>query len=86
MKSQEAETLQVGDAVVWIPDKGKGEVIEKNLCSVKMLWEDGQSGIFQFTDLMSQIERASHSHDCFIKIVPVDKVLLAMVLFPLMCK
>jgi hypothetical protein len=58
MKPQEAETLQVGDAVVWIPDKGKGEVIEKNHCSVKILWEDGQSGIFQFTDLMSQIERA----------------------------
>jgi hypothetical protein len=63
MKSQEAETLQVGDAVVWIPDNGKGKVIEKNHCSVKILWEDGQSGIFQFTDLMSQIERASQSHD-----------------------
>jgi hypothetical protein len=59
MKPQEAETLQVGDAVVWIPDKGKGEVIGKNHCSVKILWKDGQSGIFQFTDLMSQIERAS---------------------------
>ena len=59
MKSQEAKTLQVGDPVVWIPDKGKGEVVEINHCSVKILWEDGQSGIFQFTDLMSQIERPS---------------------------
>jgi hypothetical protein len=63
MNPQEAEALQVGDPVVWIPDQGMGEVIEKDRCSVKILWQDGQSGIFQFTDLMSQIERASRCVD-----------------------
>ena len=63
MKPPEAETLQVGDAVVWIPDKGKGIVVEKNHSSVTILWQDGQSGVFQFTDLMSQIARASDRPD-----------------------
>jgi hypothetical protein len=40
-------------------DSGRvnGEVILKDGCGVKIRWEDGQLGYYQFTDLLSQIER-----------------------------
>jgi hypothetical protein len=37
----------------------KGEVIAKDGFGVKICWEDGQLGYYQFTDLLSQIERLS---------------------------
>jgi hypothetical protein len=35
----------------------KGEVIAKDGSGIKVCWEDGQLGYYQFTDLLSQIER-----------------------------
>jgi hypothetical protein len=34
-----------------------GEVIVKDCSGVRIRWEDGQLGYYQFTDLLSQIER-----------------------------
>jgi hypothetical protein len=57
MNAQEAQTLQLHEIVVWTPDGMKGEVIAKDGFGVKIHWEDGQLGYYQFTDLLSQIER-----------------------------
>jgi hypothetical protein len=57
MNVQEAQTLQLHAMVVWTPDGIKGEVIVKDGYGVKIRWEDGQFGYYQFTDLLSQIER-----------------------------
>jgi hypothetical protein len=57
MNAQEAQTLQLHEIVVWTPDGIKGEVIAKDGFGVKILWRDGQLGYYQFTDLLSQIER-----------------------------
>jgi len=59
MNAQEAQTLQLHQMVVWTPDGMTGEVIEKDGPGVKVRWEDGQSGYYRYTDLLSQIERAS---------------------------
>jgi hypothetical protein len=57
MNAQEAQTLQLHEMVVWTPDGMRGEVIVKDGSGVKIRWEDGQFGYYQFTDLLSQIER-----------------------------
>ena len=58
MNAQEAQTLQLHEMVVWTPDGMKGEVIVKDGSGVKIRWEDGQFGYYQFTDLLSQIEKS----------------------------
>jgi hypothetical protein len=57
MKAQEAQTLQLFEMVVWNPDGMKGEIVAKDGHGVEIRWEDGQSGYYQFSDLLSQIER-----------------------------
>jgi hypothetical protein len=57
MNPQEARTLQLREIVVWIPDGTAGEVIVKDGSGVRIRWEDGQFGYYQFTDLLSQMER-----------------------------
>ena len=57
MNSQEAQTLHLHELVVWTPDGMNGEVIVKDCSGVRIRWEDGQLGYYQFTDLLSQIER-----------------------------
>jgi hypothetical protein len=57
MNPQEARTLQLREMVVWTPDGMAGEVIVKDGSGVRIRWEDGQFGYYQFTDLLSQIER-----------------------------
>ena len=57
MNTQEAQTLQLNEMVAWAPDGMKGEVIAKDGSGVRIRWEDGQLGYYQFTDLLSQIER-----------------------------
>ena len=59
MNGQEAQTLQLHEIVVWTPDGMEGEVIAKDDFGVKIHWADGQLGYYQFTDLLSQIERLS---------------------------
>ena len=61
MNPQEARTLQLNEMVVWTPDGMKGEVIVKDGFGIRILWKDGQSGYYQFTDLLSQIERLPSS-------------------------
>jgi hypothetical protein len=58
VNAQESETLQLNDTVVWIPDGIRGEVVTKDGSGIKIRWEDGQLGYYQFTDLLSQIERS----------------------------
>jgi hypothetical protein len=57
MNAQESEFLQLHETVVWTPDRMRGQVIAKDRCGVKIRWDDGQLGYYQFTDLLSQIER-----------------------------
>ena len=57
MNTQEAQTLQLNEMVIWTPDGMKGEVIAKDGSGVTIRWEDGQLGYYQFADLPSQIER-----------------------------
>ena len=57
MDAQEATTLQLQEQVVWTPDGTVGEVIAKDSSGVKIHWKDGQFGYYQFTDLLSQIQR-----------------------------
>jgi hypothetical protein len=57
MNAEESETLQLHETVVWIPDGVRGEVVLKESSGIKIRWEDGQLGYYQFTDLLSQIER-----------------------------
>jgi hypothetical protein len=59
MNAQESETLQLHESVVWTPDGMRGEVIAKDRSGIKIRWEDGQLGYYQFTELLSQIERAA---------------------------
>jgi hypothetical protein len=59
MNPQEAQTLQLHEIVVWTPDGMKGEVIVMDGSGVEIRWDDGQCGYYQFTDLLSQIERLS---------------------------
>jgi hypothetical protein len=59
MNPQEAQTLQLGEVVIWTPDGMEGEIIAKDGFGVKISWNDGQLGDYQFTDLLSQIERAT---------------------------
>ena len=59
MNEQEARNLRLHEIVVWTPDGMKGEVIAKDGFGVEICWEDGQIGYYQFTDLLSQIERLS---------------------------
>ena len=59
MNAQEAQTLQLHEIVVWTPDGMKGEVIVMDGSGVEIRWDDGQCGHYQFTDLLSQIERLS---------------------------
>jgi hypothetical protein len=63
MKADEAQTLQLDEMVVWTPDGMNGEVIAKDNSGVKIRWEDGQFGYYQFTDLLSQIERSPSAVD-----------------------
>ena len=58
MNPQEAQTLQLHEIVVWTPDGMMGEVIVKDGSGVRIRWEDGQLGYYQFTELLSQIERS----------------------------
>ena len=58
MNAQEAQTLQLREIVVWTPDGTTGEVIVVDGSGVKVRWEDDQCGYYQFTDLLSQIERS----------------------------
>ena len=58
MDAENARGLKLHEAVVWIPDGIQGEVIEKKETGVVVRWQDGQTGYYQFTDLLSQIERA----------------------------
>jgi hypothetical protein len=57
MNTQAAQTLQLNEIVIWTPDGMKGEVIVRDSSGVRIRWEDGQLGYYQFTDLLSQIER-----------------------------
>jgi hypothetical protein len=57
MNTLEAQTLQLNEMVIWTPDGMKGEVIVRDGSGVRIRWEDGQLGYYQFTDLLSQIER-----------------------------
>jgi hypothetical protein len=57
MKALEASTLELHELVVWTPDGTNGEVFAKDNSGVEIRWEDGQFGYYQFTDLLSQIER-----------------------------
>jgi hypothetical protein len=57
MNTQEAQTLQLNEMVIWTQDGMKGEVIVRDGSGVRIRWEDGQLGCYQFTDLLSQIER-----------------------------
>jgi hypothetical protein len=57
MNAEESETLQLHQAVVWTPDGVRGEVVAKDTSGIKIQWIDGQLGYYQFTDLLSQIER-----------------------------
>jgi hypothetical protein len=57
MNAREAQTLHLHELVVWTPDGMNGEVIVKDCYGVRIRWEDGQLGYYQFTDLLSQIER-----------------------------
>jgi hypothetical protein len=57
MNTKEAQTLRLHEIVIWTPDGMKGKVIEKDGFGVKIFWGDGQLGYYQFTDLLSQIER-----------------------------
>jgi hypothetical protein len=57
MNPQEARTLQLCEMVVWTPDGMMGEVIIKDGSGVRIHWKDGQCGYYQFSDLLSQIER-----------------------------
>jgi hypothetical protein len=59
MNPQIAQTLQLYEIVVWTPDGMRGEVIEKDGSGVEIQWKDGQIGYYQFTDLLSQIEKLS---------------------------
>jgi hypothetical protein len=59
MNGKEAQSLRLHEIVVWTPDGMKGEVIAKDGFGVKIFWGDGQLGYYQFTDLLSQIERLS---------------------------
>jgi hypothetical protein len=56
MNAQEAQTLQLHEWVIWSPDGMQGEVTVKDDSGVKIRWDDGQFGYYQFTDLLSQIE------------------------------
>jgi hypothetical protein len=58
MNALEAETLKLQEKVVWTPDGTVGEVIAKDSFGVKIHWKDGQFGYYQFTDLLSQIQRS----------------------------
>jgi hypothetical protein len=58
MDAQESETLQLHETVIWTPDRTRGEVIAKDRSGIKIRWEDGQLGYYQFTELLSQIERS----------------------------
>ena len=40
-------------------DGMKGEVIVRDGSGVRIHWEDGQLGYYQFTNLLSQIEKGS---------------------------
>jgi hypothetical protein len=62
MNAQEAQTLLLHEIVIWIPDGMKGEVVVKDSLGLQIRWEDGQFGYYQFTDLLSQIERARERH------------------------
>ena len=57
MNAEESETLQLHQAVVWTPDGVRGEVVAKDTSGIKIQWIDGQLGYYQFTELLSQIER-----------------------------
>ena len=61
MDAEKAQTLRLHELVVWTPDGMKGEVIVKDGFGIRILWKDGQSGYYQFTDLLSQIERLPSS-------------------------
>jgi hypothetical protein len=57
MNAQDSQTLQLHETVVWTPDGMKGEVVVKDSTGIKVHWADDQFGYYQFTDLLSQIER-----------------------------
>jgi len=59
MDAEKAQTFRLHELVIWTPDGMKGEVIFKDGLGIRILWEDGQFGYYQFTDLLSQIERLS---------------------------
>jgi len=61
MDAEKAQTLRLHELVIWTPDGMKGEVILKDGLGIRILWEDGQFGYYQFTDLLSQIERLPSS-------------------------
>jgi hypothetical protein len=59
MNALDSETLQLHETVIWTPDGTPGEVIAKDRSGIKIRWQDGQQGYYQFTELLSQIERRS---------------------------
>jgi hypothetical protein len=59
MDTQESATLQLHEIVVWTPDRMRGEVVAKDHSGIQIRWEDGQLGYYQFTELLSQIERST---------------------------
>jgi hypothetical protein len=59
MDAENARRLDLHEMVVWIPDGIQGEVIEKDANGIRVHWADGQVGYYQFTDLLSQIERVN---------------------------
>jgi hypothetical protein len=61
MNAQEAQTLQLHEIVAWTPDEMKGEVIVMDGSGVKVHWDGSQCGYYQFTDLLSQIEKVTLS-------------------------
>ena len=61
MNARKAQTLQLHEMVVWTPDGMRGEVIVKDGSGVKIRWEDGQFGYYQFTDLLSQNRKVTVS-------------------------
>jgi hypothetical protein len=47
MDADNARSLDLHDAVVWIPDGIRGEVIDKDESGITVRWQDGQAGYYQ---------------------------------------
>lgn len=51
MKAKDAAKLTIGDRVEWTEDDAPvyGEVTETGYNAIKVMWDDGQAGIYPFT-------------------------------------